>query len=395
MQISHFPDFHDIPARRLAYAASVMVLGMCLLAFFLEIELKKDVQAEIVASGEVKVQRLSGLVTRVHVQAGMPVDVGTPLFELERDLSLTHEGATRAEASLEERQLRLAAIARRSQLQRVDLRARIAALGDTLTQRRRMHALNEDDIAQARQQVEQARKTLGRLQSVAQYVELDRIERAEAELASRQDNLSRRLARRAELAGEINNAESGIREAQTELAKVDLQDGRERLEAREAFEKNRSTLVVSSPTQGKVAFSQVTPGKYLREEDIAMAISADGQRVLQAVLRIPSRQRGFVREGQDARLKLDAFPYARFGTYAVRIDSISANTVAAPRPSPTDPRGLDSDYLAVATLAQPFFESRGQRHQILPGMQATAAIVVERRSIAEWILQPLFEAIRG
>jgi membrane fusion protein len=296
---------------------------------------------------------------------------------------------------LQQRQQRLDDIGRRSQLQRADQRSRLTALTDSLAQRRRMHALNEDDIAQARQQVAQARQTLGRLQSVAQYVELDRIERAQAELASRQDTLSRRLARRAELATELGNTESGMREARIELAKLDVQEAHERQQARETFEKDRSTQVVSSPTRGKVAFSHVTPGQYLREDDIAMAISGDGQRVLQAVLRIPSRQRGFVREGQEARLKFDAFPYARFGTYPVRLESISANTVATPRPSQLDPRGVDSDYLAYATLAQPFFTASGQQHQILPGMRATAAVVVERRRIAEWLLQPLFEAIRG
>lgn len=395
MQSTPFPDFADIPARRLAYGASLLVIAFMLMTLLTQVELKKDVAVDIIAPGDVKVQRVAGLVTKVHVQANAQVAKGTPLFEVERDLSLSQDGMTRADAMLREHALRLADIEQRVAVQRRDLQARIANFNRTLANRREAQAHNEREIVQARQQVGEGEKTLARLQSVAQYVEADRIERASGDLASRRSNLSQRLTRRAELASEVNTTQSSAREAQAELDKLEIQGRRDRHDAQEAFEKNRSTIVVSSPVAGVLSFSQVMPGKYLREEDIAMAISPNGQRALLAALRIPSRQRGFIKQGQQVRLKFDAFPYSRFGTYAVQLERISRDTVATARPSQEDPRGQGEEYVAYASLPQPYFTARGEQHQILPGMRATAAVVVEKRSIAEWIMPQLFEAIRG
>ena len=41
------------------------------------------------------------------------------------------------------------------------------------------------------------------------------------------------------------------------------------------------------------------------------------------------------------------------------------------------------------------FDFDGRHFAILPGMRATASIVVERRTIAEWVFAPLFRMWRG
>jgi membrane fusion protein len=51
--------------------------------------------------------------------------------------------------------------------------------------------------------------------------------------------------------------------------------------------------------------------------------------------------------------------------------------------------------MAWATLGGDTFNFERQRFDILPGMVATASIVIERRTIAEWVLAPLFRVLRG
>ena len=51
--------------------------------------------------------------------------------------------------------------------------------------------------------------------------------------------------------------------------------------------------------------------------------------------------------------------------------------------------------MAWATLRGKTFDYGRQRFEILPGMRATASIVVERRTIAEWVLAPFFRMLRG
>jgi membrane fusion protein len=100
------------------------------------------------------------------------------------------------------------------------------------------------------------------------------------------------------------------------------------------------------------------------------------------------------------RLKFDAFPYVRFGSYEARIDAISQTTVQSPMsPAPASPASPkdtgDGDFMAWATLRGKTFDYGSQHFDILPGMRATASIVVERRTIAQWVLEPLFRTIRG
>jgi membrane fusion protein len=138
-------------------------------------------------------------------------------------------------------------------------------------------------------------------------------------------------------------------------------------------------------------------GRTLTPSDVALVIATGKSDGLRAALRIPSRRRGFVREGQIVRLKFDAFPYAKFGSYEARIDSISRTTVrSAMSPAgASEPRAPDGDYMAWATLAGNRFDFEQQHFDILPGMAATASIVIERRTIAEWVLAPFFRMLRG
>ncbi|KQW33504.1 MULTISPECIES: HlyD family secretion protein [unclassified Ensifer] len=44
-----------------------------------------------------------------------------------------------------------------------------------------------------------------------------------------------------------------------------------------------------------------------------------------------NKDKGFVREGQEVRIKLDAFPYTRYGTLSGKVVSISNDAVSQRR----------------------------------------------------------------
>ncbi|WP_408147813.1 HlyD family efflux transporter periplasmic adaptor subunit [Caballeronia glebae] len=154
---------------------------------------------------------------------------------------------------------------------------------------------------------------------------------------------------------------------------------------------------MSAPQSGVIKFSSLVTGRMLTEDDVALVIATSDNGALRAALRIPSRRRGFVKEGQTVRLKFDAFPYVKFGTYEATIDSISETTVGTGASSDQQGKGASSDgeYMAWVTLRGKTFDFDGQHFAILPGMRATASIVVERRTIAEWVLAPLFRMLRS
>ena len=60
-----------------------------------------------------------------------------------------------------------------------------------------------------------------------------------------------------------------------------------------------------------------------------------------------------------------------------------------------EPSDDGGQFVAWVALPTRDFRTRGQSFRILPGMRATAAVVIERRTVAEWVLQPVFEAVRS
>ena len=168
-----------------------------------------------------------------------------------------------------------------------------------------------------------------------------------------------------------------------QLNELDARHARELQDIRMRFEQSRRDATISAPKAGVVTYSGLVPGRTLAPDDVALVISTGEKGALRAALRIPSRRRGFVREGQIVRLKFDAFPYARFGSYPARIDSISRTTVRSPM-SPagaSEPRSPEGDYMAWATLGGDTFNFAATR--------TTDLQVVNRRPDAQLILQLL------
>ncbi|WP_025603037.1 HlyD family secretion protein [Burkholderia sp. WSM2230] len=397
MQPTHLPQFRDVSWRWLAYAASTLVVCAIVFAFVHEVEMKQDVRAEIVSPSEIKVQGLSGLVSDIYVSSPARVEQGTPLFRLERDLSLASDGRQRPAFDEHARDEQIRTTEAQYLQRKSDLLAQLDAARLAAQSRRAEIAALDEQSGQNQQLAAEAQRALARLESVSDYVTADRIEQARAQTHQAKVSVAQGTARRQQLNAELGAAMGTQTSLDAQLAELAARHARDLQDIRMRFEQIRQDATISAPKAGVVTFSGLVPGRTLTPEDVALVISTDGKGPLRAALRIPSRRRGFVREGQVVRLKLDAFPYARFGSYAARIDSISRTTVrSAMSPAgASEPRGAEGDYMAWATLADGQFKFERQRFDILPGMTATASIVIERRTIAEWVLAPLFRMLRG
>jgi len=145
--------------------------------------------------------------------------------------------------------------------------------------------------------------------------------------------------------------------------------------------------VMRAPLSGRIASLQATAGQSVDPQHLALQIVPAGAS-LQAILFIPSRAAGFVRPGQRVRLRYDAFPYENFGTHEGRILRISrtvltGNELTGPV-SPDQPA-----YEAVVALDRPGVDAYGKEIALKPGMQLEADIVLDKLSLARWLLDPL------
>jgi HlyD family secretion protein len=97
---------------------------------------------------------------------------------------------------------------------------------------------------------------------------------------------------------------------------------------------------------------------------------------------IPERDRGFLREGLQVKMKFSAFPYQRYGFIEGTLDYIS----------PTAQSGSEGGglfYKGHVSLTQSHFTVDDNDYPLRFGMTATAEIVVRKRRLIDMALDPL------
>jgi hemolysin D len=90
---------------------------------------------------------------------------------------------------------------------------------------------------------------------------------------------------------------------------------------------------------------------------------------------------GFVRVGQDAAVKLEAFPFTRYGSFPGRIRSISRDAV--------QDKDLGLVYIATVTLDRTFIDADEQRYALASGLAGTVDVRTGTRNIISYLLSPL------
>ena len=103
-----------------------------------------------------------------------------------------------------------------------------------------------------------------------------------------------------------------------------------------------------------------------------------------AEITIANQDIGFVNAGQMATVKLETFPYTKYGTVQARVEVVTADAVT------DEKRG--SYYPATLTLSQKDMLVDGKRIPLSPGMNITAEIKTGQRRIIEYLLSPVQRA---
>ena len=103
-------------------------------------------------------------------------------------------------------------------------------------------------------------------------------------------------------------------------------------------------------------------------------VPAGGGLEIRAYVR--NRDVGFVKAGQEAIVKIDAFPFTRYGTTEGVVEGVSLDAVG---------RG----YLARIALTRPAIEIDGVVVPLRPGMQAAVDIRTGRRRMLDYVIAPL------
>jgi len=263
------------------------------------------------------------------------------------------------EAQREQRQRELDEIKvrRRSLGEELDLALRKQQVIEKL---HRDHAASELELIDIRMRLQQLRTELTEADS-----RIPRLEAGVAEAAARIKEAEARF--RADASGELTR----IRQ---EIAALEqgLKGNEDRLRR----------VVVRSPVAGRVNRVNVTTlGAVVRPGEILCEITPSGRGILIETAANPD-DRAHLRPGLRAHVRVGAYDYATYGSFAGEVTEVSADTLA-------DSQGRHFYRVTIAVSASELETASDIPGPLLPGMRASADITVGRRTILSFLLSPL------
>jgi hemolysin D len=191
----------------------------------------------------------------------------------------------------------------------------------------------------------------------------------------------------------INN---WIREAGERLTTLQQQISTERQKLTTA-ERRRSLVELRAPADGIVLeLGQRAIGSVAKEAEPLITLVPRSNRI-EAEVDVDSADVARLRVGDTVRVKLDALPFQRHGTINGTVRVITENSFqpdksAAQAPGPQtgkDPDGKPAFFRARITLGPLTLQDVPRDFRLIPGMTATAEILVGKRTIISYLLDPV------
>ena len=154
-------------------------------------------------------------------------------------------------------------------------------------------------------------------------------------------------------------------------------------------EEARRETIIRAPITGVVTNITVSSGQSVAADAAFATILPAGSK-LQVELLVPTRAIGFVTKGKEVSLRYEAFPYERFGQYRGVITDVS-QTVWSPGDKVGPLMVREPAYRITAALDKQSVEAMGQQIPLRSGMLVNADILLEKRSLLEWIFEPVLQ----
>lgn len=187
------------------------------------------------------------------------------------------------------------------------------------------------------------------------------------------------------------------RNLRTERAEVAID--LEKLEQELAKQEHRHDLLeLKAPQAGVVKdLATHTPGTVVQPGTILMTLVPQGER-LKAEVWVSNEDIGFVHEGLDAKVKLAAYPFQKYGMLEGEVRHVSADAQDQQsgqvqnnaQSGSAAQRGLI--YKTVVALDAQSLIADGTRLDLTPGMQVIAEINLGTRTVFEYLLSPVQKA---
>jgi adhesin transport system membrane fusion protein len=406
------------PQWRLWDKRALIVLGLIILwTLVARIDRVVTAPAKVIPIDKVKVvQHLEGgIVKELVVKEGQKVKAGDPLLVLDlATVGVNGMELTTRMAAMNLSKARLKAESSGAEFilpSKIDQKLSASANAELNTffarrsENRSAIAAIEGQLVQAKQRVGELRARLTSSQQSLKLAqqELAISERLIADKLVSEIEHSQRKGNVEKIKGDVAAAEQSIPGA---LAQVEEMSARKAEEAgkyrRRAsdelaeLERNVATLgeqvtraddqegraIIRAPIDGFVKnLKYVAMGNVVKPgEPIMEIVPAKDQLVLE--LKLMPSDRGYVKLGQEAVVKISAYDFYRYGALEGKVQAIAPDT--------DEGRNQEQYFRVIVETKQAFFGEQSQGMSITPGMNGEVDIKVETQSLLWALLRPIF-----
>jgi len=361
----------------------IALIGIVILivwASFAKIDQVTRAQATVIASARTQEIQASegGVLTQLAVTEGEEVKAGQLLVVLEEE---------RAKAAVDNSASKTAALT--AKLARLNAEIFEKSLvfpkgvqdypeyvqNQTALYNRRRQAINEE-VSSLEKMLVLARQELRMNEPLLKYGDV-----SQADVIK----LSRQVA---DIEAQINNKRNKyFEEAQAEMTKAqeELDTELEQLRDRaQVLEEKR----LMAPTEGKIKNINVTTiGGVVKPGEIIMQIlPTSSDLVIDA--KVSPADIAYVKEDQEATVKLDAYDYSIFGAMKGTVSYISPDTLME-----KTPEGEEPYYRVLIVINGAEFKERGDEIVIKPGMTASVDIKAMERTVLSYLTKPITKTL--
>ncbi len=382
------------------------------------IDIVAAAQGKVIPRGRVKVIQAAdaGVVRAIHVVDGQAVRAGEPLVVLDATLSEADASQARESAfvaSVDRARAQALVDAAGGKVGRfvapvgtpdgiagtqtslvaariAEHRTAVGALQEERAQRQAELAMVSAEVQKIEEQLPLAEEQLISLEKLEKEGLVPRMrvmELKERVIGLRQDRVIRReemtktRAALAAMRNQIAKLENEFRAQALDALTEAEANYRLRAEEVKKTEDKAALTVLASPIDGVVAQLSVhTLGAVVKPADGLLTIVPKGEELIVEAM-ILNKDIGFVREGQPAEIKLEAFPFTRYGVIEGTVESISRDSV--------ENKELGLVFPCLVKLSAAHIDVGAKRVALEPGFAATAEIKTGQRRIIEFLLSPL------
>jgi membrane fusion protein len=376
-------------------------IAACLVAFLVLFSYQRKVQVSGVLLPEAGVIRVvssqAGVVVQRMAREGQAVKAGDLLFVLANErASVTHGDAERVISTLLQGR-RESLLTERDQMHRQSIQRTDAATQSASDLSQEIGRIEFQLVIQ-RQRVTLSEESLQRFKDLGAqgFVSSAQLQDRQGELLDQRQRLAELERTKAATNRDLAKVRADLRDQRIQAQRE--QEGASRsiatLEQDLTENEARRQIVVRAPQDGFITAINAELGQTVTASQTLVSLLPKDTQLI-AELYAPSRAAGFVRPGMAVLIRYPAYPYQKFGQHAGRVKEVSSTAMRPDElllPTPSVAQGSTGEllYRVRVALDRQAVTTYGDQQPLKSGMALDASVLLEKRRLYEWVLEPLY-----